>query len=506
MLTPNTATPPAMTNGHRYTFRRLALALAALTSLAATAAPRQDATEALAQYFTQCHAVRVCNGSFLVAQQDKVLYEGALGTASAQDGDTLTSAHAFDIGSISKQFTAAAIVRLAERGKLRVDDAVVTLLPDFPYPQVTVRQLLTHTSGVPDLMSHYTKLLRSGQATGPILGADAVQVLAQQKVPLRFDPGSRFEYSNTGYLLLAQVVARVGGTDLAQFLQREFFAPLGMTHTRIRLPDNEAAITPRAYGFAVAADGGRRALDQIPQFYMTGAGGIYSTARDLHLWARALLDGKVMSAASWREASAPVQFKDGSTSPYGFGLGLRPSALGQPRITHGGHWRAFKAELSLLPAQGVDIVLLTNNGEDDSVEHARDAVEAILAGKPAPIVRESIHWRLHERLQRDDLAALKQWLASELDAKPARYDFLEDKINDIGYALLERKEVDKAIAVMQFNRDAHPESMNALDSLADAYLAKGDRVAAIAQVRHMLELKPDSKPAQEKLQTLQAQP
>lgn len=122
---PNPGTASVTTNRHRQTYLRLALAFAALAPLTAMAASQQDTTEALAKYFTQCHAVRVCNGSFLVAQQDKVLYEGALGTASARDGDTLTSAHAFDIGSISKQFTAAAIVRLVEHGKFRLDDAAI---------------------------------------------------------------------------------------------------------------------------------------------------------------------------------------------------------------------------------------------------------------------------------------------------------------------------------------------------------------------------------------------
>lgn len=483
--------------------RRLILLVAALAPCAAVATPEPDPARALHDYFMQCHAAKVCNGSFLVVDHGKVVYEAALGAASSENAGKLTPAHAFDIGSISKQFTAAAIVRLAEQDKLDLDSAAVHYLPDLPYPEVTVRQMLTHTAGLPDVMPHYTQLLRSGKATGPIQGADAIDVMARQALPLRFAPGSRFEYSNTGYLLLAQMVARVSRVEFAEFLQAQLFTPLHMTHTHLRVPGNDSDIVPRAYGFVVGGDGRKRAMDQIPAFYMVGAGGIYSTARDLQIWAQALQHGKVMSPASWREATTPVRLQDGSMVPYGFGLGLRPSALGQPRIAHSGHWRAFKSDLSLLPAQDVQIVLLTNNGEDDSVDNARDAVEAILAGKPAPVVNLSIHWPLRERLQRDDAAALKAWLENERAAKPARYDFPEDKLNDIGYELLESRDMDKAIMIFVFNRDTHPASMNALDSLADAYLANGDRQAAVAQARRMLEIMPNSKPAQEKLRALE---
>jgi CubicO group peptidase (beta-lactamase class C family) len=481
--------------------RLLALALP-LAGAAHAQVPDADAAAALQGYFSQCHAVHVCNGSVLVARDGKVLYAAAFGDAGAAGQGPLTTAHAFDIGSISKQFTAAAILRLAERGKLRVDDAVADHLPGFPYPRMTLRQLLTHTSGVPDVMAYYTQVLRGGKFAAPLMADDAVQVLAASGTVPKSAPGERFEYSNTGYLLLAQVVAQVSGLPFASFLQREFFDPLGMSHTRVRMPANEAAIAPRAYGFTPTSDGQRRAQDQIPGFYMLGAGGIYSTAGDLLLWSKALRDGKAMSVSSWREATTALRLNDGSSVPYGFGLGLRVSPLQQPRIEHGGHWRAFKADLARFPAQDIDVVLLTNNGEDDSVDAARDAVEAILAGKPYSPVKEPIDWPLRERLQRDDAATLRRWLDAQRTAKPARYDVPEDKLNDIGYRLIEAKQVDKALAVMRFNQETHPASMNALDSLADAYLAAGDRDAAIAQAKRMLELKPDSRAAQEKLKGL----
>ncbi|TYQ07348.1 UNVERIFIED_ORG: CubicO group peptidase (beta-lactamase class C family) [Zoogloea ramigera] len=340
-----------------------------------------DVTASLRNYFSQCHAARVCNGSVLVARAGKVVYEDAFGDVGIDGQGTLSTAHAFDIGSVSKQFTAAAVLRLVDHGKLRLDDTVDRHLPGFPYPRMTLRQLLNHSAGVPDAMAHYTQLLRSGKANAPMLGEDVVQVLAATAAVPKSAPGERFEYSNTGYLLLARVVSHVTGLSFADFLQREFFGPLRMSNTGLRMPGNEAGIAARAYGFRGAADGQRRPYDQIPGFYMQGAGGIYSTVGDLLIWSRALRSGVAMSANAWREATTPTRLQDGSLVPYGFGFGLRPSALQQPRISHGGHWRAFKAELSHLPAQDIDIVILSNNGEDKGVDAASRAVEAILASQ-----------------------------------------------------------------------------------------------------------------------------
>lgn len=490
---------------HPATTARLATSIAASLALAlpvAAAAPAHPATE-IARYFEQCHAVHVCNGSFLVVRHGKVLYRGALGDADADGKTQLGVDDQFDIGSVSKQFTAAAIIRLAERGQLALDDHADKYLPELPYPGVTLRNLLTHTSGVPDVFPAYQQLLVSGKITAPIVTDDAARILAGQRKPLRFTSGSAFEYSNTGYLLLAQIVARVSGSTFADFMQREFFAPLGMAHTRIRLPGNEAAITPRAFGFMVRADGSRKPFDQVPNFNPIGAGGIYSTTNDLELWARGLESGKVMSKQDWALAQTPVRLTDGTTSPYGFGFDLRPSALGQPRVAHGGDWRGFKADFTLLPRQGVHILMLTNNAQDDSVEAARDAVEAIIAGKPRPQLHEPAHWELYRRAAGMSAAELKAWLRQEWARVPRRYDFPEQPLRQAAGELSRRDSGDKAIAVLEFSRDTHPQSLNALDALADAYLDAGDRASAIAQVRRMLEIKPDSKRVREKLAELQ---
>jgi CubicO group peptidase (beta-lactamase class C family) len=483
----------------------LALSCMVLPALARAPETGPGLSAEVARYFDNCHAVRVCNGSFLVTQHGKVVYQAALGEADAETRIPLTPAHAFDIGSVSKQFTAAAVLRLAERGQLSLDGAAARYLPQLPYTDITLRQLLTHTSGVPDVFPLYTQRLKRGEVNTAMRGDEAVALLAEHQAPLSFAPGSAFEYSNTGYILLAQIVGRVSGMDYADFLQREFFAPLGMTHTRVRLPDNDALIQPRAWGFIVRPDGSRKAFDQIPNFYPVGPGGIYSTTQDLQRWAVALQQGRAMSKANWLLATTPATLSDGSKVPYGLGFKLVDSALGKPMVTHGGDWRGFKSDLTLLPEQGIQIVQLTNNAQDDSVEAARDAVEAILAGKPRPVLRTSIHWELYKQADALEAAQLSQWLDQQWAQAPRRYDFPGQPLEQVADDLLRRKAADKAVVVLEFNARIHPGSLDALDSLADAYRETGNRQAAIEQVQKMIALKPESRRLRQRLAQLQGE-
>lgn len=348
----------------------MVLGLVLATTVGATSPARRIDSE-----LRRCQGSGRCNGSYLVWQAGEVLYRGAMGQASADPATRLTPESAFDIGSVTKQFTAAAIVRLAEEDKLRIDAPVVRYLPAFPYPQITLRQLMTNTSGIPDVMPYYTRLILSGKPHGVVDLGDVVDVLARQKQPLAFEPGTRFAYSNTGYAVLAKVIEVTSKRSYADFLRSSFFEPLGMQHTLVRTPGNEASIQPRAYGFKAGSNERARPNDQVPDLFLAGAGGMYSTTDDLLRWALALRDGKVMSHRHWYEATTPVVLNDGSTSPYGFGFNVYISAQGNRRITHGGQWRGFKSDLTFLPDSDAVIIILTNNSQDESVEQTRDLLE-----------------------------------------------------------------------------------------------------------------------------------
>ncbi|ATQ42537.1 serine hydrolase domain-containing protein [Caulobacter mirabilis] len=355
---------------------------AAMIGRPAAAAP--DAYEA---YLTQCHAARVCNGVYLIARGGEPVFAGAVGEAGDPARTPLTRDAAFDIGSISKQMTAVAVLKLAEAGRLSVDDPVAAHLPQYPYAGVTIAQLLSHTSGTPDVLGDYAVRLKPGPdgAVPPAVdGSDIVSFLIALGKPAVAPPGARYAYNNTGYLVLAALVETISGEPFADHLQRRLFTPLGMTYTRLRTPSNEAGIAHRAYGFRPQSTE-RRPYDQIPGFYVRGAGGVYSTADDLLRWQRAL-NGGLVRADLWARATAPTRLTDGTSVPYGFGLNLKPDAEGVARISHGGHWRGFKSDLSYYPAADLIVIQLTNNAEDDSVDANVAALRRIAeGGRPEPV-------------------------------------------------------------------------------------------------------------------------
>lgn len=453
-------------------------------------------------YLTRCQADHICNGTYVVARNGKILFAGAFGDAGDTARTPLTIDNSFDIGSIAKQFTAMAVLRLVAAGQISLDGKVAAYLPRFPYADITVAQLLSHTSGIADAMPYYTDMIRKGAVKPPITGADIVSVLADNDMPAAAPPGARYAYSNTGYMVLAALVERTAGRPFEAYLDQSFFKPLGMKDTRLRTPDNESMISHRAFGFAAAVVGDRRTVDQYPGLYMRGAGGIYSTAPDLLRWENALNAGRVIPQRLLALATTPAKLTDGSTVPYGFGLSLKPDASGARRISHGGHWRAFKSDLSYYPLSGVTIIQLTNNNQDDSVDANAAALSTIADGGTPPPLPGPIGWALADKLADDKTA--QSWFETQLSENPKRYDIQEAELNNLGYAYLKQKDTARAVRVFKLETLAFPGSANAFDSLADAYEASGDTKNAYASVQSAAALAPSSAAYAKRAEALKA--
>lgn len=468
-----------------------ACGIALIAATPASARSVDTVTTRIRDYLAQCHTAFVCNGAYIVARDGKPIFRGAVGDAGDKARSALTPDHAFDIGSVSKQFTAMAVLTLAVDGKLSLAAPVVTYLPDFPYRDVTVEQLLNHTSGVPDMLDSYGALLRSGKQRTPLTGREVVAMLAAKGLPLLAPPGSAFAYNNTAYMVAASLVETVAGEPFDAYLARRFFGPLGMKHTRVRTPANEASITPRAWGFRPAADGTRRPNEQLPGFYVRGAGGIYSTVSDLLIWENALPTGRVVPIDWWHRAVTPARMTDGKTYPYGYGLKLKPASNGARRYNHDGDWRGFKANMAYYPDSRVTIVQLTNNSEDDSADVNEEALAQLAIGGNATPVKAPIGRDLYARL--NDPASARRWFAAQRLARPQFYDVREDELTALGYSLLDKKQVDAAVTVFALTADAFPTSANALDSLADAQEAKGDIAAARTAMHRAVTIAPGSK-------------
>ncbi|MBC7854769.1 MAG: serine hydrolase, partial [Pirellulaceae bacterium] len=289
----------------------------------------------------------------LVARDGKIVFQAGFGLADLARKTPVTPETKFRIGSISKQFTAAAAVRLAEQGKLSLDDPLAKYFPDFPNAsEVKVRQLLTHTSG---LHSYTEKPGFIGRVKEPIEPGELIKWF--QNDPADFPPGKGFHYNNSAYFLLGEIVAKVSGKSLGDYLQEAFFRPLGMKNTGTFV--NSKPPEGIALGYSFANDKLDAALDW-DMSWAGGAGALYSTVGDLFLWNEALFCGKVMNEASFKAATTPVELPpEVDDMSYGYGLTLL-QVRRLPGVAHGGGLNGWSTYLLRLPQQNCTVVVLTN--------------------------------------------------------------------------------------------------------------------------------------------------
>jgi CubicO group peptidase (beta-lactamase class C family) len=306
-------------------------------------------------------------GAVLVARGDKILFEKAYGSANLEWNIPNTTATRFRIASITKQFTAAAILLLEERGKLKVEDPISKYYADAPaaWSRITLLNLLQHTSGIPDFAAEPDVGTWMGQRTTP---ADSVKRVRDK--PLQFEPGTDMRYSNTGYLLLGIAIEKASGTSYAAFLKESIFELLGMKDTGY--DENEPVLPRRASGYSPGPSTPVNAkyTDMTNPF---AAGGLYSTVEDLLRWERGLFGKKVLSESSLEKMTTPGR------NDYGFGLYVTEKA-GRVVIHHGGGIAGFNSQLAYYPKDRVTVVVLSNlNGF--GADKIADQLSAVVHGE-----------------------------------------------------------------------------------------------------------------------------
>jgi CubicO group peptidase (beta-lactamase class C family) len=287
----------------------------------------------------------------LVSRDGRIIYQGGFGWADLEKKTPVSAETKFRIGSVSKHFTAAAILRLAEEGKLAVTDPLEEFFPGFP-KGVTLHQLLTHTSGI---RSYTDKPDFMGKVNRPVTPADLIASF--QNDPPDFAPGKGFHYNNSAYFLLGEIVAKVSGKSFADYLQDTFFGPLGMKDSGIY--QNSAPPAGMAAGYSMTEGKAAPALDW-DMSWAGGAGAIYSTVGDLFLWNEALFGGKVIKDTSFKAMTTPVKLPDGVDGMnYGYGL-VMADVNRLPAITHGGGLNGWSSDLLRLPDQHCTVIALAN--------------------------------------------------------------------------------------------------------------------------------------------------
>src|SRR5262245_6398152 len=289
-----------------------------------------------------------------VAREGKLQKDRGYGVANVEHDVPVTPDTVFELASVTKQFTATAIMVLVEEGKLQLDDPITSHLPPASetWKSITVRHLLTHTAGFPGLEGGF-QALRAG---GPRLNYSTAEMFdAATKDPLSFAAGERWQYSDVGYFLLGMIIERTSGRRYREFLEERFFKPLGMASTS--LVDHTRIVKHRAAGYTIR-NKELVNIRRVIQAELPSYGGVFSTVKDLVIWTTALAAGKVVKPATLAQMWTPVRLNSGASYPYGFGW-VVDARRGHRWVSHAG---ITGTELSYFPDDQLTVVVLTNLG------------------------------------------------------------------------------------------------------------------------------------------------
>lgn len=446
--------------------------------------PAQLATK-IGAYLEAHHTQRQFEGAALVANDGKIVYEGAFGLANAEWGIPNDLDTRFRLGSITKQFTAMLVLLLVQEGKLELDVPIVCYLPDFATAagaQVTVHQLLSHTSGIPrvtvrprwreELQRHFS----------------VEQFVAQFcSGPLEFEPGSGFWQNNTGYYLLGAIVQAVTGQSYATALRERVLAPLQMNDTGCEMAGE--VLAKRATGYELLL-GKRHHAPYTDMGNHFASDGMYSSVRDLWKWEQALSSQRLLKGML-----AQRMFTRGPNDQgYGWHVEERGAWSGSFNVVPtDGAIPGCRTLYGRIPARGQCIILLSNSGYW-AVSDAALGIAAILEGRAAEGAIHPPAWTLAQTILAEGievgLAALEKLPPSMRQTPRLPAGEVESTIDLLGHRLLQQDRVAEAVLLFDFNTRAFPKSAKRWDSLGEAHLHGGNRERALANFRVAAELEP----------------
>jgi CubicO group peptidase (beta-lactamase class C family) len=310
----------------------------------------------------------------------KIAYSKGYGLANLEENVAITPQSVFDIGSTSKQFTAASILLLEKQGKLSIHDDIRKYIPELPdYGQkITILNLLNHTSGLRDYLTLMN--LAGINTDGVTTDEDALQMIFRQKA-LNFAPGSDWLYSNTGYFLLSVIVKRMSGKTLREFAAENIFAPLEMTHTQYR-DDHTSLIANRAMAYDAKEKGGGYSLN-VSYFEQTGDGAVHTSVEDLLKWDENFYSGQIGGKDFLTEIQEVGKLNNGKSLLYAKGLHIE-DYRGLRTVSHGGSWGGYRAELLRFPEQHFSVACLCNLGSANPTGRAHRVADIYLANQMKP--------------------------------------------------------------------------------------------------------------------------
>lgn len=312
-------------------------------------------TASLDSIFQRKFKLERFNGNVLIAQQGVVLYRNSFGYAQIEQKDTMRSESKFQLASLSKTFTAVAILKLYEEGKLKLEDSIQKFIPRFPYSGIQIKSLLSHRSGLPNYAYVLTDSVRKRNPYPS--NDDIVRWYCAVKPKLYNTPNRNFSYSNTNYALLATIVEKVSGQKFEDYLQQAIFKPLGMKDTWLITSRNDSLNLYRTVGYQYNRKLAKDNFDDV-----VGDKGIYSTMDDILRWYAGLSGGCVLRPETMKEAFTPRSFERHGIKNYGYGFRMHVNeATREPKyVYHTGWWKGYNTLMWFSPKNKFVIIILSN--------------------------------------------------------------------------------------------------------------------------------------------------
>lgn len=472
-----------------------------IASILASTASGQEIND----FFTTLDKKNLFNGSALISKSGENIFSNFYGFSNIEKKEKINEKSQFPIASVSKTFTATAILQLKQKGKLKLDDPVQKYLQDFPYSNVSIRHLLSNTSGLSEYYHLFDNIIKE-QPEKVISNGDIVPTLIQNKTPLSFSPGDKWEYNNLNFCLAALIVEKISGITFREYLEKNIFKPAKMMDSflpenrRLKKPNQvELYSYPNFYSTSLVNITNLKdpfLISEKSNFY--GNGGIVSTALDLQKYQNALFKYQLLDKKELEEALTPAKLNDGKIASYRFeekeiayGLGweMYTDESNGKIVFHDGSITGLTSILMHNIDKNQTVILLSNNAAP--MFTLSNAISQLINNKPYVIPVQNLS-RVYGSLLENGSKEKANQLMEEYLKNTKSYNASERDFNSLGYQFLRLQKNENSLQTFASAILIFPKSSNIYDSYGEALLQCGKKIEAIRMYQKSIELNPDN--------------
>ncbi|KMQ64652.1 hypothetical protein ACM46_10410 [Chryseobacterium angstadtii] len=461
----------------------------------------------LNNFFTTLSHKNLFNGSVAISKSGKTILSNNYGFSNLEKKEKITDLSQFPIASVTKTFTSTAILQLQQRGKLNINEPVQKYLPDFPYPNITIKQLLNNTSGIAQEYNLFDAIIKE-QPEKIISNQDIIPTFIRFKTSLSFPSGSKWEYNNLNFCLAALIIEKVSGISYANYLEQNIFKPAKMKNSFVPLDKKikssnqvELYTYPHLYSTELVNTKAVKETFLIVEksnFY--GNGGIVSTALDLQKYQKALFNDQILGKKELEEALTATKLNNGKTvsytiegkeMSYGLGWAMYTDESEGKIVLHDGNITGLTSILLYNITKNQSVILLSSSG-NLPVYPISNAVLNLINDKPYTIPAQNLS-RIYGSLVENENKEKANQLIQEYLKNPSSYEASERDFNRLGYQFLRLQKCDHALQIFDSASLIFPKSWNVFDSYGEALHQCGKKEEAIKIYQKSVELNPENK-------------